>query len=342
VIADIYRRDLAEFSSTIVHDTQSVVEKNLNEADGSLSKVVHERVNNTIKTLADTIAVAVPTTLATVVGGGASGASESSRRDSNTDSPFRRAKGRNLSLLETSERTYLKDPSGAAEAQAYAEWKATFALSEKTDEISHILAEKETVRSLHSKLVPDPVPYRDFWARYFFVAHQARLEQQRREALVQRAASASASEADLSWGDDDDDTAPVSATTPSVISDEEGAGSSGAASEVIQLRHDDSDVHIAPPSTTPPVTSVSSTATSTSATAISSSSSGSSPNGDKLPTTPATLPAEIAVSALLSPTTALYGTPNMTPTATSTHDAPVAAPAAVAKKSNDDSWADWE
>jgi len=44
-----------------------------------------------------------------------------------------------------------RDPSGD-DTSSYMQWKQNFKLSDKTDDISRILAEKESIRQLHSKL----------------------------------------------------------------------------------------------------------------------------------------------------------------------------------------------
>lgn len=202
VVVDMYKRDLGEFSSTISRDTKTTIQKNLNEEDGSLVKVVHDKLNTTVAKLSSV-------------------AQELAATDTSDG-------GSATSLLSG---VLCNDPSDIKE---YNSWKATFNLGDRTDEISRILADQEVVRSLHAKLgkwrmrrapalahacstpVPADVPYRDFWLRYFYRRFQQEQEKQRREQLVQRATAATETEEELAtWGDDDEEADNgTSATLP--------------------------------------------------------------------------------------------------------------------------------
>jgi hypothetical protein len=53
VVVDIYARDLKEFKDTVTTDTTVVLKKNVNQEDGSITKVVGEKIAKTVETLAN-------------------------------------------------------------------------------------------------------------------------------------------------------------------------------------------------------------------------------------------------------------------------------------------------
>jgi hypothetical protein len=215
-VLDIYKRDLTEFSNTIAHDTQAVAQRELAEADGSVSKTVHSKLSSAVSSISSVIssvvegggdddAVAKPVSAAAAA---AVSESASAAADLTDDS------------AELSESFYRSDPTVPDDLALFRAWKeSTLVLGDKTDEISRVLAEKEHVRSFHAKLVPDSVPYRDFWARYFYRVHKLALAKQRRDELVRRVSAAASGAAqsaeELKWDDDEaDDTAAVADAAP--------------------------------------------------------------------------------------------------------------------------------
>ncbi|KAI2784487.1 BSD-domain-containing protein [Daldinia loculata] len=120
-----------------------------------------------------------------------------------------------LHVLHTTEKSFTEDPTGAE----YAAWSKTFDVESKTEVISAALAKYPDLRANMEKLVPDKVPYADFWRRYCFLRHSIETAEARRRDLL-KAASA---EEEIGWGEEsdeeeseeesdeesDDDTAPV-------------------------------------------------------------------------------------------------------------------------------------
>ena len=149
-IVEIYKRDLNEFSTTIAHDTKETIQ-NI-DADK-----VQQQLNKAIDNVASTVAAVPAAVLAGVAAiEGAATASDSGTTTTTTsssssasgsgDATSRRKKG--APSLDV-ERVYACDPK---DARAYADWKAQFVLSDKTDEISSLLTDNEPLRTLHAKI----------------------------------------------------------------------------------------------------------------------------------------------------------------------------------------------
>ncbi|KAF4595635.1 BSD domain protein [Ophiocordyceps camponoti-floridani] len=104
-----------------------------------------------------------------------------------------------LHVIHTSIERYTEDQSG----QEYETWASGFDIDSKTEDISADLAKYPELRSTMEKLVPDRVPYQDFWRRYYFLRHGIEMAESRRRDLL-KAASA---EDDVGWDDDSEDEA---------------------------------------------------------------------------------------------------------------------------------------
>lgn len=52
VVVDIYSRDLREFKETVTTDTKTTIKKNINQEDGSITKIVGEKIGKTVDTIA--------------------------------------------------------------------------------------------------------------------------------------------------------------------------------------------------------------------------------------------------------------------------------------------------
>ncbi|KAH9907361.1 BSD-domain-containing protein [Xylariomycetidae sp. FL2044] len=102
-----------------------------------------------------------------------------------------------LHVLHTTEKSFAEDPATAE----YAGWGEGFDIDSKTDDISRDLARYPELRSHMERLVPDRVPYADFWKRYYFMRHSIDSAEARRRDLL-KAASA---EEEVGWGEDSDD-----------------------------------------------------------------------------------------------------------------------------------------
>ncbi|CEI60955.1 hypothetical protein FVEN_g2406 [Fusarium venenatum] len=102
-----------------------------------------------------------------------------------------------LHVIHTSIESFTKDPNSAD----YAAWSKEFDADKKTPDINGDLQKFPDLRATMEKLVPDQVPYVDFWKRYYFLRHGIETAEARRRDLL-KAASA---EDDVAWSDDDSD-----------------------------------------------------------------------------------------------------------------------------------------
>ncbi|KAI1737396.1 BSD-domain-containing protein [Xylaria scruposa] len=100
-----------------------------------------------------------------------------------------------LHVLHTAEKSFTEDPATAE----FATWAKDFDADAKTDSISADLAKYPELRANMEKLVPDRVPYADFWKRYYFLRHSIETAEARRRDLL-KAASA---EEEIGWGDEE-------------------------------------------------------------------------------------------------------------------------------------------
>ncbi|KAI5866098.1 BSD-domain-containing protein [Durotheca rogersii] len=99
-----------------------------------------------------------------------------------------------LHVLHTTEKSFTEDPATAE----YAPWAKDFDADSKTETISADLAKYPELRVNMEKLVPDKVPYADFWKRYYFLRHSIETAEARRRDLL-KAASA---EEEIGWGEE--------------------------------------------------------------------------------------------------------------------------------------------
>ncbi|KAI1802002.1 BSD-domain-containing protein [Daldinia bambusicola] len=102
-----------------------------------------------------------------------------------------------LHVLHTTEKSFTEDPTGPE----YAAWSKDFDVESKTEVISAALAKYPELRANMEKLVPDKVPYADFWRRYCFLRHSIETAEARRRDLL-KAASA---EEEIGWGEESDE-----------------------------------------------------------------------------------------------------------------------------------------
>lgn len=85
-----------------------------------------------------------------------------------------------LHVIHTSVDSFTKDPAG----DEFAAWAKTFDAEKKTEDISSDLAKYPELRTTMEKLVPDQVPYADFWQRYYFLRHSIETAEARRRDLL--------------------------------------------------------------------------------------------------------------------------------------------------------------
>ncbi|KAK1579786.1 BSD domain-containing protein [Colletotrichum navitas] len=114
-----------------------------------------------------------------------------------------------LHVIHTSTESFAKDPA----TDEFATWAKMFDVEKKTADISDDLNKYPELRMTMEKLVPDQVPYAEFWKRYYFLRHGLEAAETRRRDLL-KAASA---EDEVGWDDDSEDeaaSAPVPAPAP--------------------------------------------------------------------------------------------------------------------------------
>jgi hypothetical protein len=211
-VIDVYKRDLTEFSHTIAADTASVAERELSEADGSVAKTVHTTLVSAVSSLPSALSSLATAIEAVVAPGDESLVNVSAVSDAASAASAAAVAGTVVPPVavdgneEASEALYCSDPAGD-DVELFSAWKSAFVLADRPDDISRVLAEKEHVRVLHAKLVPDAVSYRDFWTRFFYHDHKRALAKQRRDELIRRASDSTANPQpaeDLKWEDEDD------------------------------------------------------------------------------------------------------------------------------------------
>jgi len=120
-----------------------------------------------------------------------------------------------LHVIHTSPDSFTKDGTGAE----FETWAKEFDIDKKTADISSDLEKYPELRATMEKLVPDQVPYADFWKRYYFVRHGIETAEARRKNLLKgkwrvfRSAMAShangelaaMAEEEVGWDEDSDD-----------------------------------------------------------------------------------------------------------------------------------------
>lgn len=85
-----------------------------------------------------------------------------------------------LHVIHTTSDNFVRDPTGAA----YESWTKEFDIDKKTADISADLAKYPELRTTMEKLVPDQIPYADFWKRYYFLRHGIETAEARRRDLL--------------------------------------------------------------------------------------------------------------------------------------------------------------
>lgn len=85
-----------------------------------------------------------------------------------------------LHVIHTSTEGFIKDPSSAE----YEQWSKDFDVDKKTEDISNDLAKYPDLRATMEKLVPDQIPYADFWKRYYYLRHGIETAETRRRDLL--------------------------------------------------------------------------------------------------------------------------------------------------------------
>jgi hypothetical protein len=85
-----------------------------------------------------------------------------------------------LHVIHTTTDGFAKDPA----TDEYTAWAQDFDAEKKTDDISENLSKYPELRTTMEKLVPDQVPYAEFWKRYYFLRHGIETAEARRRDLL--------------------------------------------------------------------------------------------------------------------------------------------------------------
>ncbi|GCB75863.1 hypothetical protein scyTo_0019066, partial [Scyliorhinus torazame] len=199
---EFMKRDLAEFSHVVQHDTACTIAATANAVKEKLSaetstgtgQQVKKGLSNILGVLSDTFAPPPDKTIdcdvITLVA-----------TPSGTTELYDSTKAR-LYSLQADPATYCNEPDGPLEL--YEEWVAAFNLEDQKGEISGLLVNSPSVRALYTKMVPAAVSHSEFWHRYFYKLYQLEQEETRRIALKQRAEQTSHSE-ELRWEEEEDE-----------------------------------------------------------------------------------------------------------------------------------------
>lgn len=125
-----------------------------------------------------------------------------------------------LHVIHTSTESFTKDPATGD----WDTWGGEFDIKGKTEDISRDLEKYPELRATMEKLVPETIPYEDFWKRYYFLRHGINLAEARRKELL-KAASA---EEEVGWDEDSDDEA----AGPSKSDEPKRPGSTGSSTTI--------------------------------------------------------------------------------------------------------------
>ncbi|XP_012677897.2 BSD domain-containing protein 1 isoform X2 [Clupea harengus] len=202
---EFIKRDLAEFSNVVQHDTtcsivataHAVRTKLAVEGSSEASEKVKKSLSNILGVITDTLAPPPDKTIdcdvITLVA-----------TPSGTTEVYDSTKAR-LYSLQADPATYCNEPDGPPEQ--FDAWTSSFSLEDKKAEISELLVNSPSIRALYNKMVPAAVAHSEFWQRYFYKVFQLEQEEARRVALKQRAEqTAHRSEREsLGWEEEEED-----------------------------------------------------------------------------------------------------------------------------------------
>ncbi|XP_058051805.1 BSD domain-containing protein 1 isoform X1 [Ahaetulla prasina] len=199
---EFMKRDLTEFTQVVQHDTACTIaatasvvkEKLATESSSGATEKVRKGLSNFLGVISDTFAPSPDKTIDCDV-------ITLMATPSGTTELYDSAKAR-LYSLQSDPATYCNEPDGPPEL--FEAWLLHFSLEEKKGEISELLGNSPSIRSLYSKMVPVAVSHSEFWQRYFYKVHQLEQEELRREALKQRADQSVHSE-DPGWEEEEEE-----------------------------------------------------------------------------------------------------------------------------------------
>jgi len=85
---------------------------------------------------------------------------------------------------------------------SYTAWEKSFRADERTDEIASLLERYPELRTLMDSLVPEKIPYKDFWKRYLYQKSKIDVEEARRKQVFEN----NNDDNDFDWdGEEEDD-----------------------------------------------------------------------------------------------------------------------------------------
>ncbi|XP_075963930.1 BSD domain-containing protein 1 [Anarhichas minor] len=212
---EFIKRDLTEFSTVVQHDTTcsivatatAVRNKLAVEGSSETSEKVKKSLSSFLGVITDTLAPPpdktidcdVITLVATASG---------------TTEIYDSCKAR-LYSLQADPATYCNEPDGPPEQ--FDNWLSRFSLEDKKGEVSELLVNTPSIRSLYTKMVPAAVAHSEFWQRYFYRVFQLDQEEARRVALKQRAEQTTHTET-LGWEEEEEEDDFLGATSSSRLS----------------------------------------------------------------------------------------------------------------------------
>lgn len=85
-----------------------------------------------------------------------------------------------LHVIHTSTESFTKDPATGD----WDSWGGEFDIAVRTEEIARDLEKYPELRATMEKLVPETIPYEDFWKRYYFLRHGIDIAEARRRDLL--------------------------------------------------------------------------------------------------------------------------------------------------------------
>jgi len=106
-----------------------------------------------------------------------------------------------LYALHTSPELFLT----TAEDKNFDDFKKSFKLGSKTEEISGLLKKNAELSKLSTKIVPEKVTYEEFWTRYFYLYDKILKEEVNRKELLKKGNETTDTKAEnVEWSDDED------------------------------------------------------------------------------------------------------------------------------------------
>ncbi|XP_042296268.1 BSD domain-containing protein 1 isoform X1 [Sceloporus undulatus] len=210
---EFMKRDLTEFTQVVQHDTACTIaatasvvkEKLATENSSGATEKMRKGLSNFLGVISDTFAPSPDKTIDCDV-------ITLMATPSGTTELYDSAKAR-LYSLQSDPATYCNEPDGPS--QLFETWLSQFSLEEKKGEISDLLVNSPSIRSLYSKMVPVAVSHSEFWQRYFYKVHQLEQEEVRREALKQRAEQSVHSE-EPGWEEEEEEFVGSSSCHPHI------------------------------------------------------------------------------------------------------------------------------